>query len=305
MKKNYGKILVLMGGWSNEREISLISGQYVFDSLISLGLDAVKLDLRKDNVGSIKEINPDRVFIVLHGKGGEDGEIQFFLETLGIPYTGSGSKSSEICMNKRNTKNILIEEKILTPAYQKIDENTTVEYIEKHFQYPFVIKPSTEGSSIGVYIVEDRQSYLKAINENLKISNDIIIEQYIDGNEYTVALVGNIALPVIKLVPPGKFYDYEAKYNPKANTKHIIPVNLNKKNLKKITDIASRAHRVIGCRGVTRSDFKFYNGKFYLLEINTQPGMTKLSLVPEIARFEGISFIKLIEWILKDASINR
>ena len=146
----------------------------------------------------------------------------FILETLGIPYTGSGSKSSEICMNKRNTKNILIEEKILTPAYQKIDENTTVEYIEKYFQYPFVVKPSTEGSSIGVYIVEDRQSYLKAINENLKISNDIIIEQYIDGNEYTVALVGNIALPVIKLVPPGKFYDYEAKYN-SNDTKYICP----------------------------------------------------------------------------------
>ena len=237
MKKNYGKILVLMGGWSNEREISLISGQYVFDSLISLGLDAVKLDLRKDNVGSIKEINPDRVFIVLHGKGGEDGEIQFFLETLGIPYTGSGSKSSEICMNKRNTKNILIEEKILTPAYQKIDENTTVEYIEKHFQYPFVVKPSTEGSSIGVYIVEDRQSYLKAINENLKISNDIIIEQYIDGNEYTVALVGNIALPVIKLVPPGKFYDYEAKYN-SNDTKYICPSELSdnvEEELKKIS----------------------------------------------------------------------
>ena len=298
MKKNYGKILVLMGGWSNEREISLISGQYVFDSLISLGLDAVKLDLRKDNVGSIKEINPDRVFIVLHGKGGEDGEIQFFLETLGIPYTGSGSKSSEICMNKRNTKNILIEEKILTPAYQKIDENTTVEYIEKHFQYPFVVKPSTEGSSIGVYIVEDRQSYLTAINENLKISNDIIIEQYIDGNEYTVALVGNIALPVIKLVPPGKFYDYEAKYN-SNDTKYICPSELSDNVEEELKKISLKCFKVLNCKGWGRVDIILDSkNKPWIIELNTVPGMTKNSLVPMAAKQVNISFDELVLKIL-------
>ena len=298
MKKNYGKILVLMGGWSNEREISLISGQYVFDSLISLGLDAVKLDLRKDNVGSIKEINPDRVFIVLHGKGGEDGEIQFFLETLGIPYTGSGSKSSEICMNKRNTKNILIEEKILTPAYQKIDENTTVEYIEKHFQYPFVVKPSTEGSSIGVYIVEDRQSYLNAINENLKISNDIIIEQYIDGNEYTVALVGNIALPVIKLVPPGKFYDYEAKYN-SNDTKYICPSELSDNVEEELKKISLKCFKVLNCKGWGRVDIILDSkNKPWIIELNTVPGMTKNSLVPMAAKQVNISFDELVLKIL-------
>ena len=298
MKKNYGKILVLMGGWSNEREISLISGQYVFDSLISLGLDAVKLDLRKDNVGSIKEINPDRVFIVLHGKGGEDGEIQFFLETLGIPYTGSGSKSSEICMNKRNTKNILIEEKILTPAYQKIDENTTVEYIEKHFQYPFVVKPSTEGSSIGVYIVEDRQSYLKAINENLKISNDIIIEQYIDGNEYTVALVGNIALPVIKLVPSGKFYDYEAKYN-SNDTKYICPSELSDNVEEELKKISLKCFKVLNCKGWGRVDIILDSkNKPWIIELNTVPGMTKNSLVPMAAKQVNISFDELVLKIL-------
>lgn len=298
MKKNYGKILVLMGGWSNEREISLISGQYVFDSLISLGLDAVKLDLRKDNVGSIKEINPDRVFIVLHGKGGEDGEIQFFLETLGIPYTGSGSKSSEICMNKRNTKNILIEEKILTPAYQKIDENTTVEYIEKYFQYPFVVKPSTEGSSIGVYIVEDRQSYLNAINENLKISNDIIIEQYIDGNEYTVALVGNIALPVIKLVPPGKFYDYEAKYN-SNDTKYICPSELSDNVEEELKKISLKCFKVLNCKGWGRVDIILDSkNKPWIIELNTVPGMTKNSLVPMAAKQVNISFDELVLKIL-------
>ena len=298
MKNNYGKILVLMGGWSNEREISLISGQYVFDSLISLGLDAVKLDLRKDNVGSIKEINPDRVFIVLHGKGGEDGEIQFFLETLGIPYTGSGSKSSEICMNKRNTKNILLEEKILTPAYKKIDVNTTVEYIEKHFQYPFVVKPSTEGSSIGVYIVEDRQSYLKAINENLKISNDIIIEQYIDGNEYTVALVGNIALPVIKLVPPGKFYDYEAKYN-SNDTKYICPSELSDNVEEELKKISLKCFKVLNCKGWGRVDIILDSkNKPWIIELNTVPGMTKNSLVPMAAKQVNISFDELVLKIL-------
>ena len=132
-----------------------------------------------------------------------------------------------------------------------------------------------------------------------------MIEKFIPGREIQVAIMDNKKLGTIELKPKRKFYDYEAKYNPKAKTEHIIPVDLDKKSLKKITDIARKAHRVIGCKGVTRSDFKYYNGKFYLLEINTQPGMTKLSLVPEIANFANISFIKLIEWILKDASINR
>ena len=139
----------------------------------------------------------------------------------------------------------------------------------------------------------------------LSTYREILIEKFIPGREIQVAIMGNKKLGTIELKPKRKFYDYEAKYNPKANTEHIIPVNLDKKNLKKITDIASRAHKIIGCRGVTRSDFKFFKGKFYLLEINTQPGMTKLSLVPEIAAYAGLSFINLIEWILKDASTNR
>ena len=146
---------------------------------------------------------------------------------------------------------------------------------------------------------------LKKNLKKLSIYKEILIEEFIPGREIQVAIMGNRKLGAIELKPKREFYDYEAKYNPKANTKHIIPVNLTRKNLNKITDIAHKAHRVLGCRGVTRSDFKFNKGKFYLLEINTQPGMTKLSLVPEIANYVGISFIKLIEWILKDASINR
>ena len=210
-------------------------------------------------------------------------------------------------MDKEISKKIFIKNKILTPKYIKFEYNKNakniIKKIDKKLKFPVVIKPINEGSSVHVYIC-NKKNFMKNLNL-LNIYKEILIEEFIPGREIQVAIMGNKKLGTIELKPKRKFYDYEAKYNPKANTKHIIPVNLDKKNLKKITDIAYKAHRVIGCRGVTRSDFKFYKNKFYLLEINTQPGMTKLSLVPEIARHEGISFIKLIEWILKDASINR
>ena len=166
-----------------------------------------------------------------------------------------------------------------------------------------VIKPINEGSSVHVHIC-NKNNIIKKIKK-LNMYNQILIEEFIPGREIQVAIMGNKKLGAIELKPKRKFYDYEAKYNANAKTEHLIPVKISKKDLKKITEIAFKAHKVIGCRGVSRSDFKFYNGKFYLLEINTQPGMTKLSLVPEIASYAGISFIKLIEWILKDASINR
>ena len=196
---------------------------------------------------------------------------------------------------------------ILTPKYIKFNyqKNKTniIKIIEKKLNFPVVIKPTNEGSSVQVYIC-NKKNIIKNLNQ-LSAYNEILIEEFIPGREIQVAIMGNKNLGVIELKPKRKFYDYEAKYNISAKTEHIIPVNLNKKDLKKIINITSKAHKVIGCRGVTRSDFKFYKGQFYLLEINTQPGMTKLSLVPEIARYAGISFIKLIEWILKDASINR
>jgi D-alanine-D-alanine ligase and related ATP-grasp enzymes len=211
MKKKYGKVLVLMGGWSNEREISLISGKYVLESLISSGVNAISFDLNKDNLHEIKQINPDRVFIILHGKGGEDGEIQLFLDNLNIPYTGSGSNASKICMNKRISKDILLDNNISTPFYKKFDNKDDIEDLEKIFKYPFIVKPSSEGSSIGVNIVENRQDFHQAIKDNKLISNDILIEEYIDGIEYTVGILHDRALPVIKLIPPGKFYDFNAK----------------------------------------------------------------------------------------------
>ena len=227
MNNNFGKVLVLMGGWSNEREISLISGKYVYDSLISSGINAIKLDLKKNNLDSIKSINPDRVFIILHGKGGEDGEIQSYLDKLGIPYTGSNSLSSSICMNKRLTKDILKDNGIFTPDFIKIDNNVSDDIEKINFEYPYVIKPSSEGSSIGVHIVEDKESYKLAINENKIISKDFIAEKYVAGEEYTVGIIENQALPIIKLEPPGKFYDYNAKYN-SENMRYICPSGLEK-----------------------------------------------------------------------------
>tara|TARA_B100000795_G_scaffold254748_1_gene225890 strand:- start:212 stop:844 length:633 start_codon:yes stop_codon:yes gene_type:complete len=210
-------------------------------------------------------------------------------------------------MDKEISKKIFIKHKILTPKYIKFDYRrkkiNIIKIIEKKLKFPVVIKPINEGSSLHIYICTK-----KNIIKNLKLLNmynQILIEEFIAGREIQVAIMGTKILGTIELKPKRKFYDYEAKYNSNAKTKHIIPVSLDTKDLQKITAIAHKAHKLIGCKGVTRSDFKFHKGKFYLLEINTQPGMTKLSLVPEIANYVGISFIKLIEWILKNASINR
>ena len=298
MNRNYGKILVLMGGWSNEREISLISGESVFNSLIASGLDVIKLDLNKDNISKVKELNPDRIFIVLHGKGGEDGEIQLHLENLGIPYTGSGSESSKVCMNKRTTKNILLENNIQTPSYIKISKSTNIEDIENSFQYPFVIKPTSEGSSIGVYVVEDRVSCKEAINENIKISNDVIVEEYISGKEYTVGIVDNNALPVIKLIPPGKFYDFEAKYNSKE-TKYICPSGLDQNTEEEIKKLSLNCFSLLNCRGWGRVDLIIdEQNKPWVIELNTVPGMTEHSFVPMAANYRNINFNELVLKIL-------
>jgi len=303
MNNSYGKILVLMGGWSNEREISLISGKSVFNSLVTSGLDVIELDLKRDNISEIKELNPDRVFIVLHGKGGEDGEIQLYLENLGIPYTGSGSESSKICMNKRITKKILLKNNIQTPNFMEISENTKIEDIENLFQYPFVIKPSSEGSSIGVYIAEDRKSCKEAIKENMKISSDIILEEYKSGKEYTVGILDNLALPVIQLIPPGKFYDYEAKYN-SNETKYICPSGLDQNTEEEIKKLSIDCFRALNCRGWGRVDLIIdKQNKPWIIELNTVPGMTEHSLVPMAANQKNINFDELVLKIL-DTSLE-
>ena len=304
MKK---RILVLCGGISKERLISLDTGKQVANELKKNKYSVTICEPDQNLLKSIKLFKPDIIFNALHGQFGEDGYIQTILETQKIPYTHSGVIASSIAMDKEISKKIFIKNKILTPKYIKFDykknKKNIIKTIEEKLKFPVVLKPINEGSSVHVYICTK-----KNISKNLKalsIYNQILIEEFISGREIQVAIMGTKTLGAIELKPKRKFYDYEAKYNSNANTKHIIPVSLGKKDLQKITTITHKAHQLIGCKGVTRSDFKFYNGKFYLLEINTQPGMTKLSLVPEIAHYSGICFIKLIEWILNDASINR
>ena len=298
------KILILSGGISKERLISLETGRQVAKEL-KKNRYKVKISEPDHNLEkNIKIFKPNIIFNALHGQFGEDGYIQTILERFKIPYTHSGVISSAIAMDKEISKKIFIKNKIKTPKFFTYSYKETtfdlIKKINKKFKFPVVVKPLNEGSSVNVYISEKKN--LNKILYKLKSYKKILIEQFIGGREIQVAIMGNKKLGAIELKPKRKFYDYKAKYNSNANTKHIIPVDLSQSKLNEIMNIALKAHNLIGCRGVTRSDFKFNNDKFYLLEINTQPGMTKLSLVPEIAAYKGISFIKLIEWILKDAS---
>ena len=304
MKK---KILIISGGISKERDISLSTGVQVAKELVKNGFN-VKItepDFRLFDV--IKSFKPKIIFNALHGQFGEDGYIQTILETTNIPYTHSGVISSAIAMDKELSKKIFIKNRILTPKYISYSFNKTksllIKMINKKLKFPVVIKPLNEGSSVNVFICT-KFNIIKNLNR-LKSYKKIIIEQFIPGREIQAAVIGSKKLGAIELKPKRKFYDYEAKYNTKAKTEHIIPVDLSKKNYNKLMSLAFKAHNLIRCRGVTRSDFKFFKGKFYLLEINTQPGMTSLSLVPEIAAFHGINFIKLINLILDDASTNK
>ena len=300
MKK---KILILGGGYSKERSISLKSSKAVMKSLKSL-YKVRFCDPSNNFFKTIENFKPDVIFNALHGRFGEDGYIQTILEKFKIPYTHSGVIASSVAMDKEISKKIFIKNKIKTPKFitysYDLTSNSLIKKINKQLKFPVVVKPINEGSSVNVYICTK-----KNITKNLKLIKQykkVMIEEFIGGREIQVAIMGNKKLGAIELKPKRKFYDYQAKYNLKAKTKHIIPVDLNKDKLSTIMNIAYKAHKVIGCKGVTRSDFKYYNGKFYLLEINTQPGMTKLSLVPEIAAYKGVSFLKLIEWILQDAS---
>ena len=304
MKK---KILVLCGGSSNERVISLDTGKQVASELKKNRYIVETCEPGNALLKNINLFKPDIIFNALHGQFGEDGYIQAILETQKVPYTHSGVIASSIAMDKEISKKIFIKNKILTPKYIKFNykknKKNIIKIVEKKLKFPVIIKPINEGSSVNVYICK-KNNFLKNLKKLFNYG-EILIEEFIAGREIQVAIMGKKKLGAIELKPKRKFYDYKAKYSPKAKTEHIIPVDLSKKQLESVLSIAAKAHKLIGCRGVTRSDFKFYKNKFYLLETNTQPGMTKLSLVPEIANFNGIKFIDLIEWILKDASKNR
>jgi len=301
------KILIISGGISKEREISLQTGNQVAKELKNNKYSVKICEPNHNLFKVIKKFKPNTIFNALHGQYGEDGYIQSILENIGIPYTHSGVIASAKAMDKEISKKIFIKHKILTPKYIKysFDDHFTklIPKIKKKFGFPVVIKPINEGSSVNVYICN--KSNLKNKLKKLKPYKEILIEEFISGREIQAAILGNKKLGAIELKPKRKFYDYEAKYNSKAQTRHIIPVDLSKRKFNELMSISYRVHNLLGCRGVTRSDFKYYKNKFYLLETNTQPGMTKLSLVPEICMHKGINFIKLIKLLLDDASTNK
>ena len=257
----------------------------------------------------LKKWKPQIVFNALHGKYGEDGFIQGILESLKISYTHSGVLSSSLAMNKELSRILFKKNQMKTPKYfllhQNDKNNLKKKMRNKNIKFPIVIKPIDEGSSLGVYICKNETQFRKN-NKKLKKEYDkILVEEYIPGKEIQVAVMGKKALGAIELVPKREFYDYTAKYSSTAKTKHIMPAPLQKKKYNEVLLLAKKAHKILGCRGVTRSDFRFFKNKFYLLETNTQPGMTKLSLVPEIAQYNGIKFEDLVVWMVKDASKNR
>ncbi len=301
MKK---KVFIISGGISKERLISLDTGLQVAKELKRNGYK-VKISEPDNNLEKkIKIFKPGVIFNALHGQYGEDGYIQTILEKFNIPYTHSGVIPSAIAMDKEISKKIFIKNKINTPKFftysYDLKNLALIKKINKKLKFPVVVKPLNEGSSVNVYIC-NKKNIIKILN-SMKNYNKVMIEKFIGGREIQVAIMGNRKLGAIELKPKRRFYDYKAKYSTNAKTQHLIPVELSKNKLNQVLNIAMKAHKVIGCSGVTRSDFKFYRGKFHLLEINTQPGMTKLSLVPEIATHKGIKFIQLIEWILNDAS---
>jgi len=301
------KILIISGGISKERLISLDTGLQVANELKKNGYK-VKISEPNNNLKkNISQFKPAVIFNALHGQFGEDGYIQTILESFKIPYTHSGVIASSIAMDKEISKKIFISNKINTPKfiiYSFNKENLNlIKEIDRKLKFPVVVKPINEGSSVNVYICTKKN--IKKILNSMKSYKRVMIEEFIAGREIQVAIMGNKKLGAIELKPKRKFYDYQAKYNSKAKTEHIIPVDITQKKLEEVMNMALRAHKIIGCKGISRSDFKFYKNKFYILELNTQPGMTKLSLVPEIANYIGIKFIKLLEWIINDSSTKR
>ncbi len=309
-KKKFKKVLVVLGGTSGERAVSLESGRACIKALKKKGYKVSSFDPKIENFNLINKRNIDVIFNALHGRDGEDGVAQSYFEYLKIPYTHSGVVSSFNAMNKIISKNIFIEHKIKTPKFLSLKNGVKTKFIQKiiknkKLRYPIVIKPVNEGSSLGVKICKNKLNLFQIIKKQFKKYDELLLEEYIGGQEIQVAVINGNPIGAIELIPKRLFYDYKAKYTKQAKTKHIMPARLLKKRYKEVLKIAQKTHKVLNCKGVTRSDFKFFKNNFYLLEINTQPGMTSLSLVPEIAYHEGLTFENLVEKILLDASINR
>ena len=298
-----------MGGLSGERKISFLTGRACQEALKKKGYKVRTLDGKGNFVNKLIKLKPKIVLNALHGKYGEDGFVQSVLESLKIPYTHSGVIASSLAMDKETSRKIFIKNKLKVPKYFSINKDEfkilNKKIKNKKLKFPLVVKPVSEGSSLGVYICKNRRNFLSKSKKLMKDYNKILVEEYIPGREIQVAVMGKKSLGAIELVPKREFYDYNAKYSNSAKTKHIMPAPISATKYKEVLAIAKKAHHLLGCRGVTRSDFRFFKNKFYLLETNTQPGMTTLSLVPEIARYCNIKFEDLVDKMLKDASCNR
>ncbi|OUX54341.1 MAG: D-alanine--D-alanine ligase [Pelagibacteraceae bacterium TMED287] len=310
MKKK--RVLVVLGGTSKERNVSLDSGKACIKAIKRLGHTIITFDPAKKGFNEIIKLKVDIIFNALHGKDGEDGHAQSHFEYLKIPYTHSGVISSMHAMDKAVSKKIFLKNKIITPKYFVLNvlnyknKNPLRKLIKKNrLTFPVVVKPTNEGSSIGVRICKNLQRLNFETKSLFKNYKNLIFEKYIKGKEIQVAVFNGKALGAIELKPKRSFYDYKAKYTKSAKTLHIMPADISKKKYKEVLKISEKAHKSLKCRGVTRSDFKLTNNKFYLLELNTQPGMTNLSLVPEIAKYKGIKFDTLVKKMILDASIDR
>jgi D-alanine-D-alanine ligase len=300
-------VAVLMGGWSAEREVSLRSGKACATALSRLGYRVTAIDAGRDVATALTAIKPDVALNVLHGRPGEDGTLQGVLEILGIPYSHSGVLASAIAMHKGYAK------AIFRAAGIPVAEDLIVSRLEaaqRHLMSPpYVVKPMAEGSSVGVYIVTEEHPHppQELYRDDWAFGQQVLIERYIPGKELTCAVLGDRALDVIDIVPTTRFYDYEAKYAA-GGSKHVLPAQILPNVYQEVRRLALAAHNALGCRGVSRADFRYDDrgtGKLVCLEINTQPGMTETSLVPELAAYAGITFDELVQWMVEDASTNR
>lgn len=294
---DYGKVAVLYGGVAAERAISLRSGQAVFNALKESGVDVELIDITQASLRTLGQRHMDIAFIALHGRGGEDGTIQGFLEILGIPYTGSGVMASSIGMDKKTTKDLWRGVKLPTPDYVEIKSEDDLDAVAA-LGFPVMIKPSHEGSSIGMAKVDDITQLKVAIENAHGYDAEVIAESWIKGEEYTVAILGDEALPAIRLVTPHNFYDFDAKYSSNS-TEYRIPCGLSAQDEAEMQSLALKAFKSVHCKGWGRVDFmRDQSGKFWLLEVNTVPGMTDHSLVPMAAKEKGLSFAQLVLQIL-------
>lgn len=298
-KNGFGRIGVLMGGPSTEREISLISGRTVYESLKQAGLDVVAIDIKTENIKEnnqlIKNHKINCAFLAMHGFFGEDGRIQEILENLNIPYTGSGVLASRLAMDKIASRSIFEVYEINVPRYKVVDRNSYNLNWKMHnnLKLPLVVKPAAHGSSIGLSIVDKKETLDKAVDCAFRFDAKVLIEEFINGREVTVGILHEQALPVIEIIPKKRFFDYEAKYT-SGMTDYIVPSKLDKEVLNKIEDAALAAHKLLGCYGCSRVDMILNSDNTpFVLEVNTIPGLTKNSLLPKAAKTVGIDFAQL------------